>query len=77
MRWWAGGDFKTAWTLGAAPAGEASVPVGPFFAADDAPADEVAWVVPAGVPGAGGLKFHAYTGWFIFWIATMLYWRIR
>ena len=70
MYWWAGGHFKAAW-FGAAPAGEDSVPVGPFFGTE-----QTAIFSTPDLPVIGRIHFHQYTACFIFWTMSMLHWRI-
>jgi len=70
MYYWAGGHFKAAF-FGAAPEGEKSVPVGPFFGT----ADNSVYSTPD-VFGLGQIHFHQYTACFVVWTMSMLHWRI-
>lgn len=75
MRWWAGGSFKAA-LFGTPPAGETSVPWNePFFGTEET----AVFSLPLDSLTGGALQplhFHAYTGCFVAWTVTMLYWRI-
>jgi hypothetical protein len=78
MRWWAGGNFKAA-LFGTPPEGETSVPWSePFFGTAETavftlPLDELPGPMAGLLPA---FHFHAYTGCFLLWTVTMLYWRI-
>lgn len=90
MRWWASGSFIKA-PFGVAPAGETRVPYDtPFFGTKDTVnvltipiplSSQLASVLnltflPNSLLQDGNLLFHAYTGGFILWTMSMLYWRI-
>lgn len=78
MRWWAGGNFKAA-LFGTPPEGETSVPWNePFFGTAETavlsvPLDQLPGPLAGLLPA---VHFHAYTGGFLLWTVTMLYWRI-